>query len=311
MNRWMLPLFGFVLLVMTVGLIYWFLKPAPGKLTIRTIPVGVQVSLDGRVVGTTVDTGLVVQIAKTDYHFLALSRTGYETDTSTVWVAPDQTLIIDVVLRPPGMAWIRGGEFVMGWNGGAYNEKPEHTVALAPYYIDRTEVTVSAFRAYRPDYRPLFDGEDLPATNVSWQEANDYCLFVGKRLPTEAEWERACRGAQGYAYGYGMAYDDTLARTGLPLDAGPVGVNTLRTGVGHLVGMTGNVWEWCDDWYDRDIYQKRLDGKTDLLAESDQHVLRGGAWYSNAQAARCTHRPGNVKKMRDPSFGFRCARDLE
>jgi formylglycine-generating enzyme required for sulfatase activity len=311
MNKWILPLFGFVLLVVTVGVVYWLLKPPPGKLVIRTIPAGVQVSLDGRMMGTTVDTGLVVRIEKTEYHFLELSRLGYETDTSTVWVAPDQTLVIDVVMRPPDMAWIRGGEFVMGWNEGAYNEKPEHTVKMDAYYIDRTEVTVSDFRAYQPHYQPVFDGPDLPATNVSWQEANDYCRFVGKRLPTEAEWERACVGVQGYAYGYGMTYDEALARTGLPLDAGPVAVHTLRVGSSGLVGMTGNVWEWCDDWYDRDVYQKRLDGRTDLLTDGNQHVIRGGAWYSNAQAARCTHRPGNVKKMRDPSFGFRCARDLE
>jgi formylglycine-generating enzyme len=311
MNKWMLPFLSFVLLVITVGVVYWFLKPPPGKLVIRTVPVGVHVSLDGRRVGTTVDTGLVVQIGKAAYHFVELSRSGYETDTSTVWVAPDQTLVIDVVMHPPNMAWIRGGEFVMGWHEGAYNENPEHTVKLDPYYIDRTEVTVLAFRAYRPAYRPQFEGNDLPATNVSWQEAHDYCLFMGKRLPTEAEWERACRGAQGYVYGYGMTYDETLARTGLPLNAGPAAVNTLSNGAGRLVGMTGNVWEWCDDWYDRDIYQKRLDGSSDLLAEGEQHVLRGGAWYSNAQAARCTHRPGNVKKMRDPSFGFRCARNLE
>ncbi|MBT5831334.1 MAG: SUMF1/EgtB/PvdO family nonheme iron enzyme, partial [Candidatus Latescibacteria bacterium] len=158
-------------------------------------------------------------------------------------------------------------------------------------------------------YRPAFLGDDLPATNISWQEAQAYCQSVGKRLPTEAEWERACRGGQGYAYEYGMPYDDQMARTGMGLDLGPVEVHTL--GDRGVVGLTGNVWEWCADWYDRDIYRKRLKGSFESPEKGDQHVLRGGAWYSNAQAARCTHRPGNVKKMRDPSFGFRCARDSE
>ena len=311
MNRWILPLIAFVLLVVTVGVVYWLLKPPPGQLVIHTVPAGVQVSLDGRVVGTTVDSGLVVQIDQTAYRFLELSRSGYETDTSTVWVAPDQRLDLDVVMRPPGMVWIRGGPFVMGWQDGAYNEKPEHEVTLAPYYLDRTEVTVSAFRAFQPNYKPVFTGDDLPATNVSWQDAHDYCASVGKRLPTEAEWERGCRGVQRYAYGYGQIYDVKKARTGLALDDGPVAVNTLDVGASGLVAMTGNVWEWCDDWYGRDTYQQRLDGEIDRPSTGDQHVLRGGAWYSNEQAARCTHRPGNVKKMRDPSFGFRCARDLE
>lgn len=309
MNKWMLPLAGFVLLMITLGIVYWVLKPPPGKLVIRTIPAGVQVSLDGRMMGTTADTGLVIVIKKVGPRFLDLSRSGYETDTSTVWVATDQTLVLDVVMHPPGMVWIRGGDFVMGWDGGAYNEKPEHKVTLAPFYIDRTEVSVLAFRAFNADYRPAFLGDDLPATNVTWQEAKAYCESVGKRLPTEAEWERACRGVQGDAYEYGMTYDATKARTGRALDAGPVGVHSL--GTGGLVGMTGNVWEWCSDWYDRDTYQKQSNGNFESPQKGGQRVLRGGAWYSNAQAARCTHRPGNVKKMRDPSFGFRCARDLE
>lgn len=311
MNKWLFPFIGFGMLVVTVAVLYLWLKPPPGKLVIHTVPAGVQVSLDGRVVGTTVDTGLVVVIEETAHRFLELSRSGYETDTSTVWVAPDQTLSLDVVMRPPNMAWIRGGDFVMGWNGGAYSEKPEHTVSLAPYYIDRTEVTVADFRAFRPAYRPAFEGDNLPATNVSWQDAVDYCRAMGKRLPTEAEWERACRGAQGYAYAYGMAYDVKKARTGLAFDAGPQEVTGLSAGASGLVAMTGNVWEWCADWYDRDIYRQRASGNIEQPAQGDQHVLRGGAWYSNEQAARCTHRPGNVKKTQDPSFGFRCVRDLE
>lgn len=311
MNRWVLPLIGFVLLIFTVGIVYWVLKPPPGKLVIRTVPVGVQVALDGQVVGTTVDTGLVVWIHKTDHRFLELSRTGYETDTSTVWLAPDQMLELDIVMRPPGMAWIRGGEFVMGWDDGAYSEKPEHTVMLAPYYIDRTEVTVADFRGFQPDYTPAFVGDHMPATNVSWQEAHDYCASVGKRLPTEAEWERACRGSRGAVYGYGMTYDVERARTGLALSAGPLPVDALPTGAGGLVGMTGNVWEWCADWYDRDVYRKRATDAAYVVRDGHQRVLRGGAWYSNAQASQCTHRPGNVNKVRDPSFGFRCARDVE
>jgi formylglycine-generating enzyme required for sulfatase activity len=311
MNRWILPCIGFALLVLTVAVVYRILKPPPGILAIHTIPSGVQVFVDGRIAGTTVDTGLTLVIKKTAYRFLELTRQGYETDTSTIWVAPDQRLEIDVVMRPPGMAWIRGGEFVMGWNNGAYNEKPEHAVRIMPYYIDRTEVMVSDFRKHNSHYIPAFLGDDLPATQISWQEAHDYCQSVGKRLPTEAEWERACRGIQQNAYAYGMAYDADKARTGLALGEGPLAVNALGGGNGGLLGMSGNVWEWCDDWYGRDSYQQRLSGNFDGPADGEQHVLRGGAWYSNAQASRCTHRPGNVKKMRDPSFGFRCARDSE
>ena len=187
MKKRVLPLMILVVLVIAVGCAYWMLKAPPGIFIIRTLPVGVTVSLDGLVVGTTGDSGLVVRVGKTENRFLELSRPGYETDTSTIWMAPDHRLELDVVMRPPGMVWIRGGEFVMGWDGGAYSEKPEHSVDLNPYYVDRTEVSVSAFRRFNPTYRPAFSGENLPATNISWQEADAYCRSLRKRLPTEAE----------------------------------------------------------------------------------------------------------------------------
>ena len=198
----------------------------------------------------------------------------------------------------------------MGTDAGDYNEKPAHPVSLAPFYIDLTEVTVGAFRQFRPDYRPPFAGTAMPAVNVSWETAWDYCRFAGKRLPTEAEWERACRGMQGRLYSYGKTYDPDRARTGQKMDAGPLAVRALPPGQGGIYGMAGNVWEWCADWYGRDYYRESPKENPRGPGRGVQRVFRGGAWYSNARYSRCTHRPGDVKKVRDVSFGFRCVRDL-
>ena len=303
--RWLI---GIVLVAMVAGLVYWFLRP-PGRVIVYTIPAGVQVALDGRIVGMTADSGLV--IAGMGEHFIELSRVGYETDTSTVFLVSGQVLNREITMQVPGMVLIAGGDYMMGWEGGAYNEKPAHRVRLRPFYIDQTEVTAQAFKKYRPTYRPSFPGDKKPATNVSWQEAYDYCQSMGKRLPTEAEWERACRGAEGSAYSYGHIYDVERGRTGQKLNDGPVAVTAFASGHENVFAMAGNVWEWCADWYGRDYYQHSPTDNPYGPQKGTQRVLRGGAWYSNAQAARCTHRAGNVRKTRAPSFGLRCARNVE
>ena len=290
-----------------------FLRPTipPGRLVIRTVPTGVRVVLDDSLRGTTSDTGLVLTFPTAGHFRLALSRAGYEVDTSTVRIGLDEVLEIDVVMKVPGMAFIRGGTFEMGSEEGGYNERPVHRVFLDPFYMDLTEVRAADFRRFHPGYRSAFAGGDLPATNVSREEARDYCRSVGKRLPTEAEWERACRGARGTRYSYGDTYDPKRARTGLELGDKPAPAGSFLPGNGGLYDMTGNVWEWCSDWYGRDAYRRGAERNPRGPATGTQRVLRGGAWYSNARYAGCTHRPGNILKARDPSFGFRCAKDIE
>jgi hypothetical protein len=305
---WVYGVIGILLVAMVAGLVYWLLR-SPGRLTVYTIPAGVQVALDGRIVGTTADSGLVIE--GMGEHFIELSRVGYETDTITVFLVSGKVLNREIIMQVPGMVMILGGDFMMGWDGGAYNEKPAHRVRLRPFYMDRTEVTTQAFRKFRPKYRPSFSGGEKPATNVSWQEAHDYCQFVGKRLPSEAEWERVCRGAEGSAYSYGQTYNVERGRTGQGLNDGPVAVNSFAPGNENVFAMTGNVWEWCADWYGRDYYQQSPIGNPRGPKKGTQRVVRGGAWYNNVQAARCTHRAGNVRKSRAPSFGFRCARNVE
>ncbi|MCZ6632636.1 MAG: SUMF1/EgtB/PvdO family nonheme iron enzyme [bacterium] len=311
-NRlWLWSLVGLVLLGAVVGFYVWLMTPPPGRLVVRTVPNGVSVRVDGDLKGVTVDTGLVVTFLETATHFLELEKVGYVVDTTTVYVALDEVLELQMVMKPPGMVFILGRTFKMGDDGGAYNEKPVHRVTLSPFYMDRTEVTVEAFRKFRRAYAPPFSGDTMPAVEVTWEDAQAYCRWAGKRLPTEAEWERACRGTQGSPYSFGNRFDPQRARIGFAMEAGPGKVGAFKPGNGGLYDMTGNVWEWCADWYGRDTYRSGRGENPGGPKTGSHRVLRGGAWYSKPQYAKCTHRPGNIQKTKDVSFGFRCVKEVE
>lgn len=304
---WLIPL-AILAVAGAAFVVYW----TTTKATVRVIttPPGVTVRLSGDLAGVTADSGLVVRVQPGPLT-IDLAREGYEPVTVEVALRRGEVYDLVQVLRPPGMVYVSGGAFEMGTDDGAFSERPAHTVALNPYYIDRTEVTAAAFGARNPGYRPSFRGEGMPATNVSWAEADAFCRATGKRLPTEAEWERACRGPNGSAYAYGDAFDTDLGRSGLDLAAGPVAVGNYPPGNAGTHDLTGNVWEWTADWYGRDYYRTSPDVDPKGPAEGERRVLRGGAWFSNASFSKCTHRPGNIRSHRDPSFGFRCVRDLD
>ena len=301
-----------VVLVAGIAFVLWhgWLR-APAKVVVRTVPQGVRVTADGRFRGTTTDSGLVVAFDEPGRHRVVLAAAGYETDSSVVLVDLGQVVVLEAVLSPLGMAYIRGGAFEMGDPEGAYNERPVHGVLLDAFYIDRHEVRVSEFRRFRHTRALPFKGSREPVAGVTWEEARDYCRAVGKRLPTEAEWERACRGPEGSRYSTGDIYDSSRARIGRALDDGPVAVGSFAPNSEGVYDMTGNVWEWCSDRYGRDAYRSHPATNPKGPADGVQHVFRGGAWYSHARYARCTHRPGNIRRGLDTSIGFRCVKDVE
>ena len=304
---WLIPL----ILVAIAGaafVVFWLTTKS--NLYILTTPAGVSVAVNGGIVGVTADSGLVLAVEPGVLE-LVLSRDGFEDAVSSHNVRRGELIEIEHLMKREGMEFVRGGRFRMGNDDGAYSEKPEHDVTLAPYYIDTSEVTAQAYKEYDSSYSPVFSAAGLPATGIAWEEADAYCKSVGKRLPTEAEWERACAGPEGLPYAYGNAYDAMLARTGSRVQDEPVPVGQYPAGNAGAVDMTGNVWEWCSDWHDRDTYRSSETLNPTGPLRGDRHVLRGGAWYSNASFSRCTHRPGNFRSQRDPSFGFRCARDLD
>jgi formylglycine-generating enzyme required for sulfatase activity len=245
------------------------------------------------------------------------------------------------------MVLVPAGEFQMGCDP-AHNdgyscrpdELPLHTVYLDDFYIDLYEVTTERFASFLNErgnqeeggvtwlmrggiyyVRRLSEREgiwqpeavyaDHPVVLVSWYGAKSYCEWRGARLPTEAEWEKAARGASGpraYPWGdqranYTMAnsirsVDDTTPVGSYPSGASPYGV----------LDMAGNVWEWVNDWYQSDYYGQSPTSNPPGPASGDYRVYRGGDYINTFDLLRVSGRAGSLEPdARHPRVGFRCA----
>jgi hypothetical protein len=233
-----------------------------------------------------------------------------------------------LIYRPvdmPDNYWktVPAGEFQMGSDNGEDDEKPVHTVYLDEYQIGEYEVTnrqyaqcVKAGICSSPANKRYTaqDYERHPVTDVSWYDANDYCDWVGGRLPTEAEWEKAARGTDGRTYPWGEGIDCTLANysgkdNGNDFcvgDTTPVGSYESGKSPYGAYDMAGNVWEWTSSLYMGYPYDVS-DGREEL-SSSDLRVLRGGSWDGNDNYVRSANRGGNGPSLTVIYVGFRCAR---
>lgn len=233
------------------------------------------------------------------------------------------------------MILIPAGPFTMGSNDGLPNERPEHPVELDAYYIDQYEVTLALYRKFldsgKHDSPPTWDDEaattvgDRPAIGMKWTDAEVYCKWAGKRLPTEAEWEKAARGtdARRYPWGSMQPFVDianynrglwvseaiTLASVtsgleGMSVRHGLKGGGKSPYGLNH---MAGNAAEWVADWYDRDYYQNSPKKNPTGPAQGEKRVLRGGSWADLPLSLRVTARVSAEPEFEDRTIGFRCA----
>jgi sulfatase modifying factor 1 len=232
---------------------------------------------------------------------------------------------------------IPAGPFTMGSNDGLPNERPEHQVTLNAYYIDQYEVTAGRYQKFvelaKRDVPPTWDDEaarslsDYPAVGMSWSDAAAYCKWVGRRLPTEAEWEKAARGTDGrrYPWGHMQPFVDIAnynrglwvseAITLVPVNSGLEGMS-VRHGLKEggkspygLFHMAGNAAEWVADWYDREYYQKSPDKSPTGPANGEKRVIRGGSWADLPTALRVSARFSAEPDYEDRTIGFRCAMD--
>jgi formylglycine-generating enzyme required for sulfatase activity len=235
------------------------------------------------------------------------------------------------------MVLIASGPFTMGSNDGLPNERPEHKVTLDAYYIDQYEITVGRYQKFiesaHRDVPPTWDDEaaqslsDYPAVGMSWSAAAAYCKWVGRRLPTEAEWEKAARGTDGrrYPWGHMQPFVDIAnynrglwvseAVTLVPVNSGIEGMS-VRHGLKEggrspygLFHMAGNAAEWVADWYDREFYLKSQDKNPTGPAMGEKRVIRGGSWADLPTALRVTARFSAEPEFEDRTIGFRCAMD--
>jgi len=217
----------------------------------------------------------------------------------------------EMVLVPAGRFWMGSDE--------SRDEKPRHQVYLDAYHIDRYEVTNALYRRFagatgRPPLDSWSDdvsnGPQQPAVEVSWDEADAYCLWASKRLPTEAEWEKAARGNDGRKYPWGDQWN-TGANNSRAANLGksaPVGSYPAGASPYGALDMAGNVWEWVADWYQRDYYSHGPDRNPPGPASGTRKVLRGGSWNDAPDSLRTSYRYNFPPINRHAHVGFRCVR---
>jgi formylglycine-generating enzyme required for sulfatase activity len=254
---------------------------------------------------------------------------------------------------PAGMVYVPGGAFVMGSppNVGHDDESPAHEVCLNGFYIDTYEVTNARFKEfveatgyvtdlekdpasalgrswhhpYGPNSSSADDMPDHPVVCVSWNDAQTYAAWAGKRLPTEAEWEKAARGTDARVYPWGntaptaelsniadksaglkwseASLDDTHKQ------AAPAGAFPAGTSAYGADDMGGNVWEWCRDWWASDYYANSP-AKNPLGPQTgDFKVIRGGSWFYSSEGTRAAHRMYFRPEGAGAAIGFRCVKN--
>jgi len=207
---------------------------------------------------------------------------------------------------PPGMVRIPGGRFLMGRNGSADSAAaPAHEVTLPPFDLDILPVTNAQFQGFHRSTEGAKVSADWPATRVSWDEAESYCLAQQKRLPTEAEWEFAARGTDGRLYPWGEAFKPDAVNyegsgLGLPEPAGSRNSNRSPFGV---LDMSGNVWQWCSD-----EYKPYPGGASVFPIPKGAKVIRGGSFQSDFPHVSSVTRNLELPSRQSPAIGFRCAK---
>lgn len=246
---------------------------------------------------------------------------------------------------PEDMVLVNAGGFTRGIDGdnkSFRDEAPAKMIYLSSYYLDKFEVSNSNYTEFiiatdHPapaywDHRKL-NQPSQPVTGVNWFDADTYCHWANKRLPTEAEWEKAARGPAGSIYPWGNKIEYSKAnfakgKSGQKyitdsVDAHPDGVSYYGA-----YNMAGNVFEWVQDWYGKDYYStdetrnpigpqlqsiNNVKGKNkNSKSNSIKKVIRGGSWFAPAQSITTTHRFWNdpINNSYGVGLGFRCAQSL-
>ncbi|MBI2061557.1 MAG: SUMF1/EgtB/PvdO family nonheme iron enzyme, partial [Nitrospirae bacterium] len=279
---------------------------------------------------------LVLLLAGGGYWFWSQNRQNIERERQA-WV--EAAVPSDMVLVPAGEFWMGCNESVDNECGN--DERPYHKVYLDAFSIDKTEVTVDAYRKcvnagacagehneYRYVDRSLGDLSRFcnyghpdgrgnhPMNCVTWEGDRKYCAWAGKRLPTEAEWEKAARGGDGRKYPWGNA--QASCRYAVMWDGGngcgetrtwPVGSKAEGASPYGALDMAGNVDEWVSDWYG-ETYYSGSPSRNPKGSSSGQYrrVVRGGDWGSLTEYVRSSFRINSVPSGRHAQYGFRCAR---
>ncbi len=223
------------------------------------------------------------------------------------------------------MVLVPAGEFTMGSWGGDPDELPVHKVYVGAFFMDKYQVTVAQYARFlestHQDSPPEWTAmnkqtnQSRPVANVDWVDADAYCKWAGKRLPTESEWEKAARGTDGRVYPWGNEPPTRFhANSGKEVwnnhsALSPVGTFEEGKSPYGIYDMAGNVWEWVSDWYDPEYYKTSPPQNPSGPRRGSQKVVRGGSWGSNGITdLRASDREIHVPSFRGFGTGFRCAK---
>jgi formylglycine-generating enzyme required for sulfatase activity len=240
------------------------------------------------------------------------------------------------MIHIPAGSFVRGSsdEQISAWTSACgsscrswdlTDEAPQRSITLDSFFIDRTEVTVAQFKEFVEETGYLstaeqkgdpvqytwrafdaLDRQEHPVRWMTWDDANAYCQWAGKRLPTEAEWEKAARGEDGRTWPWGNDWDDSRIPHG---DTAPVESFANGASPYGILGMAGNVWEWVADWYEAQYYGASPGTNPLGPASSSDRVLRGGGFNNAAWALRSANRHHGGAQGYAIDHGFRCATD--
>jgi formylglycine-generating enzyme required for sulfatase activity len=305
----------------------YILRQQVGKLQFNAVPLEARATLmrENKRIDEWVGAKYVRDLPVGEYDLVCKSD-GYKSAVRKVHIHDNQVEKLDVVMEkgsdtPPGMVLVEGGTFEMGSKNGNSDERLVHQVSVSSFFFDKYEVTVGQYRQFCTSTgrsmpsAPIWGWqENHPIVNVTWEDAAAYAQWAGKRLPTEAEWEYAARGgrlSKGYTYSGGNDlgavawYDGNSGK-----QTHPVG-ERVPNELG-LYDMSGNAWEWCADWYDKNYYYL-ISPKQDPKGPSSGYfrAVRGGSWSNLGSDCRLTSRGGDYPSFRYDYFGFRCAQDAK
>ena len=197
-------------------------------------------------------------------------------------------------------------------------ENPAHEVYLDAFYIDIFEVTneqykkyVSATRTKKPQgwADSKFNGSRQPVVGIAWKEAVAYCKWLGKRLPTEAEWEKAGRGKRPVKYPWGDSPPDSekLNYNNEKMQTTPVGTYEKGKSDYGVYDLSGNASEWVHDWHFPEYYLFSPKKNPQGPEKGKYKIIRGGNWRNNAENVDLTYRNATTPRQRNTGLGFRCA----
>jgi formylglycine-generating enzyme required for sulfatase activity len=312
------------------------LQPKVGKLQFSVSPIEADVTLskNGKVVKSWQGLELLKDLQVGEYEITAKSN-GYISQTTKIVINEEKTTVEDITLKQSNngnnnylggttsglnsdnMIYVEGGTFMMGSNEGEADEKPVHSVTVNSFYISKYEVTQKEWINIMGSNPSYFKGDNLPVERVSWNDVQEFIKKLNQktgqkyRLPTEAEWEYAARGgnkSNGYKYS-GSNNKDEVAWYYNNSNSKTHEVGTKAPNELGIYDMTGNVWEWCSDWYDENYYKNSPSNNPKGPNSGDYRVLRGGSWSALDLGCRSVDRYWIIPGSWGNVVGFRLVQD--